>query len=206
MSKSPAARGLIRGLVFCLALLIGAAIVVGARMYFERREEANIQLDRPSIGGAFTLVDQDGKTVTDRDFRGKLLLVYFGYTFCPDVCPTELQAMTLVMDELGDLAGTKVVPLFITIDPQRDTPAVLKEYMGNFHPAFHALTGTPEQIAQAAKAYRVYYGKAKDGGDTDYLMDHSGFVYLMDGEGRYATHFRPNAPTDDVVKAIRQRL
>lgn len=159
------------------------------------------------LGGPFTLVDQNGRTRTDAEFRGKLMLVYFGYTFCPDACPTALQVMTVALNMLGD-KGKDVQPIFITIDPARDTPARLKEYMTNFHKRFIALTGSPEAIAKAAKAYRVYYAKAPgaDAKTEDYLMDHSSIIYLMDRKGLYITHFTDGSNPEDLANAIRANL
>src|SRR5690606_6537516 len=114
----------------------------------------------------------------------------FGYTWCPDVCPTELQNMSAALDLLGDDAK-EVVPIFITVDPERDTPEVMADYRSYFHPSLVALTGAPAQIAAAAKAYRIYYAKAEGDKPGEYLMDHSSFVYLMDRKGGYLTHFAP---------------
>ncbi len=157
------------------------------------------------IGGPFSLVDANGKRVTDRDFRGKLMLVFFGYSHCPDVCPTELQSMTEVMDKLGSEAA-KVAPLFISVDPKRDTPDVLAAYMKNFSPRITGLTGNENEIASAAKAYRVYYRKAGESGGDDYTVDHSAFVYLMDGEGRYITHFSFNSSPETMLTVIRKQI
>lgn len=158
------------------------------------------------IGGPFELVDQDGRTVRDRDFRGKLMLVYFGYTFCPDACPTALQIMTVALTELGRKAEA-VQPLFITVDPERDTVTRLKDYVKNFHPRLIGLTGSAEAIARAAKGYRVYYAKAGEDKDkADYLMDHSSIIYLMDREGRYLTHFTHASAPDNLVREIRKHL
>ena len=119
--------------------------------------------DNPlGIGGPFTLLDGNGQTVTDKDFRGKYMLVYFGYTFCPDVCPTTLNAVADAMDKLGP-AGSSIQPLFITVDPKRDTPAVVKQYTAAFGPKIEGLTGTPEEIAEVAKEYRVYYAEHRTG-------------------------------------------
>ena len=142
--------------------------------------------DSSLIGGAFTLTSHTGKKVSDSDFRGKYMLVYFGYTFCPEICPTELQAMTEAIDLLGK-SGEEVVPILISVDPERDTVEKLKEYVPLFHKTLVGLTGTPEEIAKAAKAYRVYYAKAGEG--ASYEMDHSAIIYLMDRKGKYATHF-----------------
>lgn len=156
-----------------------------------------------SIGGPFTLVDQNGKTVTDQDYRDKLMLVYFGFASCPDICPTDLTIMSEAAKQLGDQAS-KVAWLFITIDPERDTAEMLKTYMGNFHPALQGLTGTSEQIKDAIKAYRVYAQKVpqKDG----YTMDHSSFMYLMDRQGKFITHFTHNTRAEDIAKTIREQL
>jgi protein SCO1/2 len=159
-----------------------------------------------SIGGPFELTNQDGQTVTDKTYAGKLLLVYFGYTNCPDICPTALQTIAIAMDDLGADAA-KVQPILITIDPERDTPKVMKEYVQAFHPRLVGLSGTPEQIAKVAKEYRVYYQKAPlKNSSLGYAMDHSGFTYLMDGKGRYLTHFRHDMTPEDLVKGIRARL
>lgn len=142
------------------------------------------------IGGAFTLEDGNGKSVTDQDFRGRYMLVYFGYTFCPDVCPTTLNAMADAMDRLGPQAG-KVRPVFITVDPRRDTPSVVKRYVAAFGQGIVGLTGTPEEIAKVAKAYRVYYAEHRTGpGPDDYAMDHSSVLYLMDPNGGFVAPMR----------------
>lgn len=149
------------------------------------------------VGGPFTLLDQDGRRVTEKDFLGKYMLVFFGYTYCPDVCPTELQVMSAALDQLGAEAE-RIQPVFVSIDPARDTPEVLKAYVGNFNPRLLGLTGTPEEVAAMAKAYRVYYAKAgSNGSSTDYLMDHSSIIYLMGPDGRFVKHM---AYTTDAAK------
>ncbi len=156
------------------------------------------------IGGAFTLVDQTGKTRTDKDFRGRLMLVYFGYTSCPDVCPTSLQTASEALEKLGKDAA-KLQVLFVSVDPQRDTVARLARYHQAFDPRITMLTGTPKQVAVAAKAYRVYYAKRKQGeAADDYTMDHTAIGYLMDGKGRYLTHFPYNIKPDKLAAAIRK--
>lgn len=141
------------------------------------------------LGGPFQLVGTKGQIVTDREFRGKWMLIYFGYTYCPDVCPTELQTLVGAVRGLG-AGGDKIVPIFITIDPARDTPAQMAQYTALFSKRLVGLTGSPAQIAAAAGAFRVYYQKIqpKDGGA--YLMDHSSFAYLVDPNG----HFRELLP------------
>ncbi len=154
------------------------------------------------VGGPFTLVDHTGKTVTDADFRGRYLLIYFGYTYCPDVCPTTLQTMTQALDLLGEKAE-RVQPLFITVDPERDTADVLADYVTAFHPRLIGLTGAADQIARAAKAYGVYYAKAEPSEpDAPYLMDHSSFVYLMGPDGRYLTVFPHGTAPEDMAKTL----
>jgi protein SCO1 len=138
------------------------------------------------IGGPFTLVNQDGQSVRDTDFAGRYRVVYFGYTFCPDVCPNDMlkigQAMKL-LDKDAPRVSAKVVPIFITVDPERDTPAALKQFVGNFHPRVVGLTGTPEQIAQVAKSYAVYFKKRPPGPGGGYLVDHLAVAFLMGPNG-----------------------
>ena len=155
------------------------------------------------IGGAFTLIDHNGKTVTDADFRGRYMLAYFGYTFCPDVCPTALQTITEAMDLLGAKAD-KVQPVFISVDPERDTPKVLKSFMENFHPRMIGLTGSSEQVAAVAKVYRLYYAKASD--EDDYLIDHQAFIYLMGPDGKIITYFPHEIAPDAIATKVRKHL
>jgi cytochrome oxidase Cu insertion factor (SCO1/SenC/PrrC family) len=158
-----------------------------------------------SLGGPFSLVDGDGRRVTEADLRGKLALVFFGFTFCPDVCPTELQAIGQAMDQLGPQAEG-VRPVFISVDPERDTPAKMKDYVALFHPSILGLTGTPEQVAAAARAFRVYYNKVTPPGSSDYLMDHSAFTYLMGRDGQLRALFRPGVTPDEMAATIRANL
>ena len=160
-----------------------------------------------AIGGPFTLVDHQGRPVTEDYFKGRLMLVYFGYTFCPDVCPTALTDMGDALGILG-AAADKVTPVFITVDPDRDTPEHMKEYLKFFHPRMIGLTGTPEQTAAALKAYKVHAAKAPfEGGDAgDYLMDHTSIIYLMGPDGAYKTHFSHGAGAEDMAKGIRKFL
>lgn len=161
----------------------------------------------PAVGGPFELVDHSGKTVRESDFRGKHLLIYFGYTYCPDVCPTELTLMAQALDRLGP-AADKVQPLFITIDPERDDPAHMADYVGLFHPRLVGLSGTAAQVSVAVRAYRVYAAKAPgwEKAGKDYLMDHSSFIYWMDDAGKFIAAF-PAGSTPDVVAArMKERL
>ena len=159
------------------------------------------------IGGPFSLTDHTGKTVTDKDFEGKYLLVFFGFTYCPDICPTTLSEIARTMDLLGDEAGA-VQPLFITVDPERDTPEIMAEYVAAFHPAIIGLTGTLDQTAAVAKAYRLYYEKAPaeegqaiaDSGN--YTVNHQGNTYLMNPEGEYLRHFSYGTPPKEMAASI----
>jgi len=158
------------------------------------------------IGGPFTLVDQTGKTVTDQDFRGRYMLVFFGFTHCPDICPAELQVMSAALDALGPKADS-VVPFLITLDPERDTQAAMAAYVKNFGPRFVGLTGSSEQIAAAAKAYRVAYSKfQQDKTSSDYTIDHSALVYLMGKDGEYITHFAYGTPASQMTETLRRYL
>jgi protein SCO1/2 len=158
-----------------------------------------------ALGGPFSLVDETGKPVTERDFADRWMLVYFGFTYCPDVCPTELGTMAAAIDALGP-DGERVVPVLITIDPERDTPAALADYVSRFHPRMRGLTGSPEQIAEVARRYRVYYAKARRADAGDYLMDHSSFIYLVGPDGRVRSLFRPETTPEAMAAAIAGQL
>ena len=158
-----------------------------------------------NIGGDFTLVNQDGKTVHDADYRGKYMLIYFGYTYCPDMCPTGLQSMAHALDTLAGDAD-KVAPMFITIDPARDTPEKLKTYVAEFHPKIEGLSGTDKQVEQAAAAYQVYYAKGEQVDDHDYVMDHSSLIYLMGPDGNFITTFPEDVDPAAIVKAIKDQM
>jgi protein SCO1/2 len=158
------------------------------------------------IGGPFALIDQHGRPRSDRDFRGRYLLIYFGYTYCPDFCPSSLMTMTAALDLLAGsdpALARQVTPILITIDPERDTVEALAAYATHFHESLMALTGTPAQIAAAAEVYRVYYAKTEDPGAGSYLMDHSTFIFLMDPRGRYLTHFAPGVTPEAIAEALK---
>jgi protein SCO1 len=160
----------------------------------------------PAIGGPFTLTATDGSTVTDRTYRGKIMLIYFGYTYCPDACPTALNEIASALDELGPLAD-RVQPLFITVDPQRDTRDVLANYVTAFDARIVGLTGTPEQIAAAAKAYRVYYHRYETADAPDgYLMDHNSVIYVMNEEGRFVASFTHETPAAQMAERLRRLI
>jgi cytochrome oxidase Cu insertion factor (SCO1/SenC/PrrC family) len=198
---SPVAR---RGLIVFIAgvLLIAGAFAVDHWWLGADTGSSGLGV---AIGGPFTLVDQNGVVRHDSDFRGELMLIYFGYTFCPDACPTALQTMSSALDELGDRAKN-VQPIFVTVDPERDTVPQMKLYAANFHPRLVALTGSADQTAAAARSYRIYYEKALHGAELDYLVDHSSFIYLMGRDGRYLAHFGPDITADAMAAAIKKYL
>jgi protein SCO1/2 len=157
-----------------------------------------------AIGGPFQLIDQSGAPITDRDLNGKPFLVFFGYTHCPDVCPTTLFDVSEVMRALGPDAD-RTAALFVTVDPERDTPAVMKDYLSSFDPHLRGVTGDPVKIAEAEKAYRVYAKKVPtDGGD--YSMDHTALVYLMDKQGRFIAPFSLKRKPEDAAADLRRYL
>lgn len=159
-----------------------------------------------TIGGPFTLTDETGREVTDADFTGKYMLIYFGFTSCPDVCPTELQAMTAAISALG-AAGDNIQPVLVTVDPERDTPEVLAPYVKQFSPRLKGLTGTPDQLAAVAKEYKVFYEKVKDEtSSADYTMDHSSVVYLMGPDGKFLTFFGPGTTPDKMAEKIKSLM
>lgn len=157
-----------------------------------------------AIGGPFTLTDGSGQTVTEADFQGQYMLIYFGYTFCPDVCPTSLSISAQAMSLLPDDKAAKITPVFISVDPARDTPEIVGEYVKHFHPRMVGLTGTEEQVKAAARAYKIFYQKVEEkGGDPDaYVMDHSAVTYLMGPDGSFVTHFSHGIPPQDMADRL----
>jgi protein SCO1/2 len=160
---------------------------------------------REPVGGPFTLIDHNGHRRTDADFRGKLLLIYFGFTSCSDVCPIDLQAIAGAIDKLGPM-GAAVQPLFITINPELDRPEQLKSYVALFHPRMIGLTGDRRQIRDVTQAYKVYFAKTVPGVRADPNVDHSSLIYLVNDRGQYVGYFPPGTPTDRMVEVLRPLL
>src|SRR6266849_2517486 len=211
-------------------LVILAVVAVGAVWRFGdlRSQSETDALDAGDLGlqsetqtpeplpgdfsGSFALTDQYGMRRTDMDFRGKYMLIFFGYTYCPDVCPTTLAVEKEALDKLGARAS-RIVPIFITVDPKRDTPDKLKSYLSSFdanqpstRPNFVGLTGTDEEIAKAAKAYRVFYRAHLDGfmaGAAGYSIDHTGDVYLMDPEGKFVSYYSQGILADELAADLK---
>ena len=186
------------------AFVVGLAVAFGAVMLIAGRGAGPMVTQASAVGGPFRLVEGNGNVVTDQDMKGKPFLVFFGFTHCPEVCPTTLFEVSEVFRLLGPDAG-KAAALFITVDPERDTPAVMKDYLASFDPRLRGLTGEPEAIQAVLKAYRVYAKKVplKDGG---YTMDHSVIVYLMDKQGQFVAPFSlkrtPQASADELRKYL----
>ena len=157
----------------------------------------------PAIGGAFTLVDQSGAPYTEKNLRGHYSLVFFGFSHCPDMCPTALANITAALDSMLPKAAEKITPVLITVDPERDTPEVLKAYAANFHPRLVALTGTEEQTEQAASAFKVYH-QVSDPSVDDYMVNHSGFIYVMGPDGEYIKHFTHTTAPESMAIELEQ--
>ncbi|HJD63230.1 MAG TPA: SCO family protein [Rickettsia endosymbiont of Degeeriella rufa] len=166
--------------------------------------QVNIYEDNAEIGGNFELIDQNGEIFSSDELKGKLSLIYFGFTSCPDICPTSLNKITKAVEILSE-NKIDIVPVFITIDPSRDTPAVLKEYLKHFHPKFIGLTGNEKQIREVADKFMVYYAKAanENDNDQDYMLDHSSFTYLMDKNGKYLKHFYVDSAPSEIMEFLK---
>ncbi len=187
-----------------LIAIIAVAFLAGGALAFALRGEGPkpVSVGTAAIGGPFSLTNHLGQRVTEKDFAGRYLLVFFGFTNCPDVCPAGLQVMSAALDKLGAKADG-VMPIFVTVDPARDTPEVMKAYASAFHPRLVGLTGTEAEIQAMSKTYRVYAKRVDDPGSPDgYTMDHSGFIYLMDQAGAYLSHFSNSANPDEIANRI----
>jgi cytochrome oxidase Cu insertion factor (SCO1/SenC/PrrC family) len=192
------------------ACLVAALLCASAPIAAQEQPSAEKLMDdlmwsRGPIGGPFTLSDQTGRLRSDTEFRGKLMLIYFGYSFCPDICPTDLMTIAQALDALGD-AGAAVQPIFITIDPERDTTERLAEYVSSFHARLIGLTGTPADIRKVALAYKAYYAKKENGRGEDYTIDHTGVTYLVGREGQYLGFVPPQTTPERLVEVIRGQL
>jgi cytochrome oxidase Cu insertion factor (SCO1/SenC/PrrC family) len=192
----------------CGLLVATSLFVCGLAIAEEQPSAAQMMDDlmygRGSVGGPFMLTDQTGKLRSDTDFRGKLMIVYFGYTYCPDVCPTDLMAITQALDALGPAADS-VQPIFITIDPERDT-RLLADYISAFHRSFVGLSGSPEEIRRVANAYKAFYVKVQDERSGDYTIDHAGVIYLMGRNGEYLGFMPPQTNPDRLTEVLRNNL
>ncbi len=197
------------------AIIAAAALAIGAGIGWTEIQNQNKQgqnaqvTNKPmagvKIGGAFELTDQNGNLVNNKDFDGQYKLIYFGFTYCPAICPTELAKITKAMKEIGDDAE-KIQPVFITVDPERDTPKVLKSYLTMFDPKIIGLTGTRAEIDDVLQKYKIYASKTQEPGTDEYTMDHSSFIYLISPNGDLLSIYRMADNADFVAKDIREKL
>lgn len=199
--------------------MIAVALIAGAAAFLHfrekppeetRREDAarlmnELMSGKAQVGGPFTLTDQYGNSRSLGDFRGKFVLLYFGYAFCPDVCPTDLAAMAQAIRTLGK-EGDKLLPVFVTLDPERDTREVLRAYAASFHPSFVSLSGTEDEIRRVATSYKVFFEKVRPPGTNTYFIDHSAYVFLLDRDGRFITLFPPGTPQERMALMVREQL
>lgn len=211
----PTKKAVRGGPVSWLSLLLLIATGTGITFYYDNEKKRHIEelktvssavkegpsVGTAAIGGPFTLVNHDGKSVSEKDFVGKWTLIYFGFTHCPDICPDELQKLAAAIDKIKGKAGMDVVPVFISVDPERDTVEQVCDYVKEFHSDLVGLTGTADQIRQVARAYRVYYMKTEEEG-SDYLVDHSIVMYLMDPSMKFVKFFGKNYDVDALAEGI----
>ncbi|WP_454683209.1 SCO family protein [Ancylobacter moscoviensis] len=192
-----------RVLLLLAAFVVGAVVIVASALALLPQTPTAVST-QTTIGGPFELTDQDGQKVTQDTFLGAPTLVFFGFTHCPDICPTALFEMSQLFEALGS-DSRKVTGLFITVDPERDTPEVMKSYLGSFHPSIQGLSGTPEQVAAVIKAYRAYAKKVPTQGE-DYTMDHTAIVYLMGKDGSFVAPFNLKRPPAEAAEDLRRYL
>jgi len=190
--------------LFVIASLLCGGLAAAAEQPSAAQMMDDLMYGRGRVGGPFTLTDQTGKQRSDTDFRGKLMIVYFGYTYCPDVCPTDLMAITQALDALGP-AAEGVQPVFITIDPERDTK-LLAGYVSAFHRSLVGLTGSPDEIRKVANSYKAFYVKVQDERSRDYSIDHAGVIYLIGRNGEYLGFMPPQTNPDRLTEVLRKNL
>ncbi len=197
---------LILGVTIAVAALGTTAWILGSRLTQEKTAAGENIVSVPAdMRGPFDLFDHTGRRTTEADFKGEKVLLYFGYTFCPDICPTSLQDMSAALDALGP-EGEKLRPLFITVDPDRDTQAHLADYVALFHERMVGLTGPKERTDAVARDFRVYHSIRTDIDPVDYPVDHSSYTYLMDEDWNLMLVFRHGTPPDAMAAAIKERL
>ena len=195
-------------IIKALVILLGFLIIASAVFFITSKSEVTSaqRQTKALIGGAFSLIDHNGKAVTEKDFAGQFTLIYFGYTYCPDVCPTELQILSEAYDSIDQKTKDKISLMFISIDPERDTVEQLKIYAPQFHDDLIGYTGTLEEIKAIKKTFRVYAGKAPNDSSTDYLMDHTSLIYLMDGKGEYVKHFSYGTSSEKIASYLKKHV
>jgi cytochrome oxidase Cu insertion factor (SCO1/SenC/PrrC family) len=187
-----------------VGILFGCGMAVAAEQPSAAQMMDDLMYGRGTVGAPFTLTDTTGRRRSSSEFRGKLMVVYFGYTYCPDVCPTDVMAISQALRALGP-AAEDIQPVFITIDPERDTP-LLAEYLAAFHPGFIGLTGSPEEIRAVANSYKAFYARVPDARGSDYSIDHTGVIYLMDRNGEYLGFMPPQTGPDRLTEILRKSV
>ncbi len=190
-------------IIFSLSLGLLIAGLIAAYQIKQETADKPLSVVANNFGGSFTLVNQDNETVTEKDFEGQWRLIYFGFTYCPAICPTELQKIAAALKDLGE-EGEKITPIFISVDPERDTVDVMRQYVKLFHPRLIGLTGTVAQIDEVKKSYKIYAAKVKDDTMTDYTVDHSSFIYLMNPNNDLIRIFKTDDTAEDIVKIIKK--
>lgn len=183
-----------------VAILVVIGVAVGARLMVWSGD------GQATVGGPFAMADHNGRPVTEKTFAGRWMLIYFGYTYCPDVCPTALGVMSVALDGLSPAERAKLAPIFITVDPDRDRPEVLKDYVTAFAPDMLGLVGSAEQTDAAKKAFKVYAEKAKGGDQENYTVDHSSILYLMGPDGKFVQHFPHGTTAPDLLAGLKKHL
>lgn len=212
--KRSAKRGPITWVSLTLVALTGGGLLLYVRHLKEEKEQEKEKAKKKSIGkialgGPFSLTDHNGKAVTDKDFHGKWILLYFGFTHCPDICPDELEKMATAVDLIDKNTkqlNAELQPLFITVDPLRDDVEAVKQYVKEFHPRLLGLTGTQEQVKQICKAYRVYFSAGPADEDNDYIVDHTIIQYLVDPSGEFAEYFGQNKTAEDIAAGVTKHM
>ncbi|XP_034960531.1 protein SCO1 homolog, mitochondrial isoform X1 [Zootoca vivipara] len=206
--EGPSKPGPVTWKTLAITCAIGGSLLAAMKFFKKQKEEKAEKerqraLGKPLLGGRFSLVDHHGQPKTDRDFLGQWVLIYFGFTHCPDICPEELEKMVLVINEIDEIESLpNVTPLFITIDPERDTKEAVATYIKEFSPKLIGLTGTKEQIDEVARAYRVYYSSGPKDEDNDYIVDHTIIMYLLGPDGGFVDYFGQNKKNSEIAASI----
>jgi protein SCO1/2 len=194
------------GVAIVILLALATSVFLNTSLMMERPEPKIIMSGTAAIGGPFTLVTTNGESVSDRTYRGKWLLIYFGYTYCPDACPTALNSISVALEKLGSQAS-ELQPLFITVDPERDTRVTMAKYLTSFDSRILGLTGTKEQINDVIEKYHLCVSRAKsDHGGNDYLISHSSYIYLMDSQGRFVNVIHAEEIGDEIAARLRREM